>query len=194
MNRRSGNKNNSNRRNKAEQIYDLTTKFTPKSQVTVLRLNGGVRKYTTTVTTGVIAVFTDLDPSTLIPDFATRFACFDEYRCIEIKVSAYPCSSTNPGSVCHWFEPVVQGGSPTSADAQRNNVTQFSAGANNYKSVIVYKPTDFQYLDWKPTSAGTEAIGSYCVYTNNADFAAPTAVTDLFVTRFEFQIQFRGVE
>jgi len=187
------NKNNGKgmRQNKALQLYNSTIPYSPGTPFVTLRLTGLNVKYTTTVTTGVIASSTAIQTGN-ITNFSTRFAvAFDECRITKVIFRAYPCSSANPGTVNMWVEP-QSNSTPTTNLAQQNNVVAFPAGANDRIPTLVYQPTDFNYNDWIPVSTTNSVIGYFNVYTNNADFASSTTATDYLVVKAEYFVQFRG--
>ncbi len=90
-----------------------------------------------------------------------------------------------------WVEP-LSSTAPTSAAAQQNSVVAFPAGGNDKVYKLVYRPIDFQYLDWIPTTTTNSPVGYFNIYTNNADFASSTTATDYVVVKAEFTVQFRG--
>jgi hypothetical protein len=164
--------------------------FTKGVPATSLKIQGNPAKYTTTVTTGVIAVSTAIQAA-LCSNFSTRFQAFDEYRIIKAIFSAYPCSSNNPGSIVMWVEP-LSNATPTSSLAATNTVTTFSAGGNSKVTTLSYRPVDYAYLDWTPVTTSTSPVGYLNVYTDNANFASSTTATDYCVIRATLTFQFRG--
>jgi hypothetical protein len=170
-------------------VYTTTMPVTPGSPITQHVVQGDVTKFTTTVTTGVIAQSLAIDAGD-ITSFS-RFALYDEFRIIKVVFKAYPCSASTPGSACIWVE-TKDSSTPTNSKSQTNSVVQFSLGGNNRVIKLSYKPSDFAYNVWTTTATTSFVIGYLNVYTDNATYAAPTTVTDAFVLRAEYTVQFRG--
>lgn len=178
------------RKNQASlNVFNQTLPVTPGTPVTTHRVQGAVQKFTTTVTSGLIAASLPIDASDI--NSWSRFGLYDEYRIIKCVFHAYPCSAVNPGSICMWVEP-KSSTTPTFSISANNYVTQFSAGGNMRPTTLTYRPTDIAYALFQPTSTSTFVIGYLNVYTDNANYAAPITATDLFVIRAEYTIQFRG--
>lgn len=181
---------NKPKRSSPAQQLSAIVPYTKGTPVTSLKVQGNPTKYTTTVTTGVIAVSTAIQAS-LCSNFSNRFQAFDEYRIIKAVFDAYPSSSNNPGTIVMWCEP-LSSATPTSSLAVSNTVTSFSAGGNSKVTSLSYRPTDYAYLDWTPVTTSTAPVGYFCVYTDNTNFASTTVATDYCIIRATLTIQFRG--
>jgi hypothetical protein len=171
-------------------IYSSTMPYSPGVPSAVFKVSAGIQKFTTTVTTGVIASSTAIQAAQ-IPSFGSRFAAFDEYRITHAKFMFYPCSSTNPGTLNAWVEP-QSSGTPSSSIAQNNKVLAFPIGGNNRVYKLNYSPTDFNFEGWTDLATTTFVIGYLNVYTNNADFASNIVATDAVTVRAEYTVEFRG--
>lgn len=154
-----------------------------------LKVNGDPLKYTTTVTTGVIASSTNILYS-LISSFTTRFATWDEYRVVRVLFRIRFFSSTNPGIVRFWVED-RSSSAPTLAiaEAARGVVANASDVTREFR--LDYKIMDPVYVDYTQLNA-TQSVGYFNVYTNNANYGASAAATDYCVVTPVFTIQFRG--
>lgn len=155
-----------------------------------LKIHTSLAKYTTTVTTGLIARSTSIEAG-LAGSFSTRFAAFDEYRIIKVLFEAYPCSSNNPGTLNMWCEP-LNSGTPNATIAATNAVTSFSAGGNSKVTKLVYKPADFAFLDWITVGTTNSTVGYFNMYTDLANYASSAVVTDYVIVHVILTVQFRG--
>lgn len=173
-----------------QSLLTASSPYSPGTPASSMKIQGVIGKYTTIVTSGLIARTTAIEAG-LISNFSTRFQAFDEYRIIKAVFEAYPCSSNNPGQINMWVEP-LNSSTPTSASASTNNVVSFSAGGNNKVTKLIYKPLDFAYLDWTPVATSTGAVGYFNVYSDNANFASSIVATDYLVVRVWLTLQFRG--
>lgn len=186
-------KNKPSKRSTAvSRVYESTMPFSNGVPMTRVKVPAGVLKYTTTVTTGVIASSTPIQAAQ-VPSFGSRFVAFDEYRIVKARFTFYPCSSSNPGTLNTWVEP-KSGTTPTSSAAQNNKVLAFPIGGNSRTYTLTYRPTDFDLEGWQDLATTTFVYGYLNVYTNNADFASNTVATDAVTVRAEYDIEFRGLK
>jgi hypothetical protein len=142
----------------------------------------------TTVTTGAIAQNTTLSGA-ILPNFATRFAAWSDYRIVKIMAKVSSFSSTNPGLINHWFSE-EDAAAPTSAKAQNAQARRFPA-CDISQNVISYTPHDPSQQTWTLV-ASQPTIGYYKLYTNNADFGASIVATQYLLLEFESTVQLRG--
>lgn len=144
---------------------------------------------TTTVTTGVVAISASIDPVNDVNDWATRFqTLFVEYRVVKARARIQNFSSSNPGIYKFWVK--TSGGSPTQAEAldQKGNMVPCSDITNVHE--LIWTPTDPIDLEYKACSVSSNPA-YFRVYTNNANWGAPTVVTTLGTLVIDFLIQFR---
>jgi hypothetical protein len=170
-------------------IFQLKPAF-PGQQVGVFRVQCDPIKFTTTITTGLIASSTNL-LTTLISSFSTRFAMWDEYRVTRVRSIFRPFSSSNPGIVRAWIEP-RSNATPTLAIAEASDGLIFGASDVVHDHLLDYKIMDPVYVDYTQVSV-TQSVGYLNVYTNNANYGSSAAATDYFAVSIEFVIQFRGL-
>jgi hypothetical protein len=154
-----------------------------------IKVPGDPIKYTTTVTTGVIAVSTNI-VYTLISSFTTRFAAWDEYRVVRVQFKVRMFSSTNPGVVRVWVEDRLSS-APTLATAEAAKGLFINASCVNKEHLLDYKIYDPVYTDFTALNA-TQSVGYLNVYTNNANYGASTVATDYLMITPMFTFQFRG--
>lgn len=162
----------------------------PSQQVACLTIPGDPIKYTTTVTTGVIASSTAISYS-LISTFTTRFAGWDEYRVTRVIFDCRTCSTSNPGLIHVWIED-RSNSTPTLAIAEAAEGLFFNMSASDTPHQLDYKINDPVYVDYTQLNA-TQTIGYLNVYTNNANYGANAVATDVLVIIPHFVIQFRGL-
>lgn len=146
-------------------------------------------KFTTTVTTGVIASSTQI-LYTLISSFTTRFATWDEYRVIRVRFHVRFFSSTLPGILRVWVED-RSNATPTLAIAQADKGLSPNMSDVARRHMLDYRIMDPVYVDYTQLNA-TQGIGYLNVYTNNAQYGSTVVATDVCVITPEFTIQFRG--
>jgi len=155
-------------------------------------LPGIPTKFTTTVTTGVIAG-TYAVISSNIGSFATRFgSTFVEYRMIRAVFKIRLFSSTNPGIIQIWIDE-KSASAPTAAEAEERAVLTFSAASvdkNPELKWISGDPLDLEYL----AIGSTATLATFKVYTNNANFGSSVVATDYLEMIPIFQFQFRGLQ
>jgi len=181
-----------NRKNKKQGNRKLASPkaFSPGVVAITMNIETFVAKYTTTVTTGVIATNNSIQAA-MIDSFAARFVGFDQYRIRSVRFQMDCCASTNPGVINVWVEP-SGAGVPNATNAKDNYTCTFSAGDNSKHHILTYNPRDPATQVWTAVATTTSPIGYLKVYTNNADFAASTVATDYLVVMATLVIEFRG--
>jgi hypothetical protein len=155
-------------------------------------LPGLPSKQTTTVTTGVRASSFPVT-KTSVAGFVTRFAStFVEYRIIRAKFKYRCFSSTTPGVSQVWVDEKSTA-NPTATEAGERAILSFPNSSVNQEHVMTWECSDtldLQYID-----IGTAVtVASFKLYTDNAVFGAPIAVTEFLEIVPFFQFQFRGLQ
>jgi len=150
------------------------------------------KKFTTTVTTGVIAGAVPV-ASSGITDFATRFGTtFVEYRIVRARFRIRFFSSTNPG-VCQFWIDEKSTSNPTLTEALERAVLVCSAAAIDTAPMLKWMsgdPLDLQY-----SAIGTDvSYSTFKVYTSNTSFGSSVVATDYLEVEPLFQVQFRGLQ
>jgi len=162
-------------------------------QTCILKLLGESAIQTTVVTTGLIAVALPLD-KTRIQGFATRFgSTFDEYRILSciLKIRSLNVSS---GVSRFWFDE-KSNATPSSTDASERVGLTIPNNSSNGRTVtsMTWKARDL--LDLQYTAIGTTATPAYFkIYTSNAGYSSPIAVTDLWLIEYHMVFEFRGLQ
>jgi len=183
------------RQNKTPVIRNITdiTSYSG-SKVYTFRIPANPVKLTTTVTTGVIAYEGQVSPPTVIGGFTTRFGTlFDEYRVIKATIELHPIG-LNVGETALFLSEIGLG-TPTNLEAEQrpgillNNNNQLFTLQNN---TLSWRATDLLDLQFQNITVGYNGV-HYYVYTDNANYGAPTAVTDLWIVRPFLTIEFRGI-
>jgi hypothetical protein len=162
-------------------------------QVARLRLPGIQAVGPTTITTGLISYVGAISTNE-VTGFATRFgSTFDEYRILGVRMRIAPLG-VNPGISCFWFDE-KNSSAPTVTEAYERIATRRSNNSADSKSTFTMTWTARDLLDLQYTAIGTVATPCYFkVYTDNATFGAPVAVTSLWIIDFELMVEFRGVK
>lgn len=143
---------------------------------------------TTTVTTGVIASVSPIR-SADIPTFSTRFAGYKEWRIVKTVVKFKNFSSANAGLLVLWFD--NQTYTPTLATSVDTRGLRFNMSDITKNHVLTYVPHDVDEQAW--TAMGTDFTSGYIMfYTNNADYGAPVAITQIGLAEIVHTVQFRG--
>jgi len=195
MNPTRKNKNNKNKKTKKVSEKKLELRLIrsyPKQAVWQVWLPVTPQKFTTTVTTGLIAgsIGTNIG---FVQSFATRFgSTFVEYRIIKAVFRIRFFSSTNPGIVQFWLDEKSTG-TPTLNEAlERATVTSNASAIDRIPELrwVCADPLDLQY-----TAIGTTVTTlTFKVYSNNANFGSSIAASDYLEVIPEFCFQFRGLQ
>lgn len=164
----------------------------PNQAVWQVWIPGTPTKFTTTVTTGLIAG-TSIVNNANITAFATRFgSTFVEYRIIRARFRIRLFGSTNPG-VLHFWMDEKSTATPTLAEANERANLIVSASAVDRQPELSWTAAD-------PVDLAYNAIGTalnsatFKVYTNNAQFGSSIVASDYLEVEPIFEIQFRGLQ
>lgn len=153
-----------------------------------LKINRNPLTLVTTVTTGVIASVSPIR-SADIPTFSTRFAGFKEWRIVKTVVKFKNFSSNTTGLLCQWFD--NQTYTPSLVTSVNTRGQRFNMSSIGKDHVLVYTPHDVDEQAW--TAIGTDFTSGYIMfYTNNAEYGAPTTVTQVGTAEIVHTVQFRG--
>jgi hypothetical protein len=144
----------------------------------------------TTVTTGVIAVTTSINPG-ILANFATRFAGYSEFRIVKAEAIIRCFSSVNPGTILQWFSE-DDTAAPTSAKAFNVISKGFSASAVIPEHRLTYTPHDPAQQTWTLVASGAPVIGYHKIYTDNATFGSSIVATQYLSVAYELTVQLRG--
>jgi len=145
---------------------------------------------TTTVTTGVVAAVTAVDPVTDVNSWATRFgALWREYRVVKATLEIELFNTANPGILSFYPEEVTS--SAPSAATVNNVTTKRISCADVFKVHrhvwVPSGPQDLGYIQGTVSSASAW----FKLYTDTANFGAPAVVTVLGVYTVTYVIQAR---
>lgn len=146
-------------------------------------------KYTTTVTTGLIAQSYPVSEAS-ITNFATRFATWSEFRLIRCKALIRMFSSVNPGVVKFWFEE-KSSSTPTLGNANAARSLTRNCSAVDDVHSLTWTASDPLDLEWTAIS-GTKTPVYFKFYTNNANMGSSVVATDYFMVQLDLTYQFRG--
>ncbi len=149
---------------------------------------------TTTVTTGVIASRLQVDPVSLVPNWATRFQpLWEEYRVIKARAIISLFSSTNPGQINFWWDEKGFIGPPSNTEALDKTQLILSAGSNQNRHVSTWTAHDLGDLTYLETSSPRTPV-SFQVYTDNANYGSSVVATAYLTVTLELTVQFRGYQ
>lgn len=162
-------------------------------QKVVLVLPGFSSKYTTTVTTGVIANSLALSTSR-ISNFATRFgSTFDEYRILSVLVKLRSLSASTGISSFLFDEKDATAPDIDDANQRLGLRLPNTNAAGSILRAMRWRARDLLDLEYSPI--GTVSTPVYFkVYTDATNFGAPVAATDVWIAEFDFTIEFRGIK
>jgi len=164
----------------------------PNQAVWQVWIPGTPTKFTTTVTTGVIAG-TSIVNITNISAFATRFSStFVEYRIIRARFRVRLFSSTNPGVLHFWIDEKTTS-APTLAEATERATLVVSASAIDRQPELSWTAADPVDLAYNGTSTALNSA-TFKVYSNNANFGSSIVATDYLEIEPMFELQFRGLQ
>jgi hypothetical protein len=163
----------------------------PGQPVCVHKVYTFVPPLLTTVTSGAIISNSTLVASTLIPNLATRFAGYSEFRIVKVIAKVRCYSTTNPGILVMWFSE-DDSTAPTATKAISSVAKEFSASANLPEHTLTYVPHDPAQQTWTLVSSGAPVIGYHKLYTDNANFGSSIVATPYCTLAFESTVQFRG--
>jgi hypothetical protein len=163
-------------------------------QKVTLRLESGALLLSTTITTGVISSAYPVEASEIV-GFATRFgSTFDEYRILGADVRVTPVSAST-GVSKMWFDEKSPS-APTSNESQERTVVPLANTNAMASSRKTFRWRARDLLDLQYTAIGTTSVNpvSFKVYTDNALYGAPVAVTNLWLIEPVMIIEFRGLK
>jgi hypothetical protein len=162
-------------------------------QVSRLVVPGAAAQLLTTVTTGLIAYSQPLS-SAAIAGFSTRFgSTFDEYRIVGAQVRLTPVTPTTGVSKA-WFDEKSTS-APTSNESQERTSIPLSNSSSNSRSSHTFRWRAKDLLDLQYSAIGTDYTPvSFKVYTDNASWGSPIAVTSIWILEPIFLIEFRGIK
>lgn len=165
----------------------------PGQYVTSMVLPSLTQVLTTTVTTGVIAQATIIDPTNFVQNWATRFGVtFKEYRVIKALLKMKTFGSTLPGQINAWVDETLTA-APTAAQAlEYQGITTFPAGNNERTHFVKWVPHSTSELAYQPIATASQ-FGTYKIYTDGANFGASIVATQYMTLQIMFTIQFRGL-
>ena len=144
---------------------------------------------TSTVTTGVVAQVVNIAAAS-IPNFATRFACYESFRIVKATATVNSFGSTIPGVYKMWLDEDTSG-APSAAQALQTEVKPHSVSSTSRKS-LTYTPHDPQQQNFQQVAVGPNAYGYFKLYTDTANFGSPIVATPMFLVEISFTVQFRG--
>jgi hypothetical protein len=165
----------------------------PGQYVTTIKLPSITQVATTTVTTGVLAINTSVDPTSVLNNFGGRFgSTFKEYRVIKAVLKMKTFSSTLPGQINAWVDETLSSAPTTTQANEYQGVTTFPAGANEMTHIVKWVPHSPTELAYVPiASASTNA--TFKIYTDNASFGSSIVATQYLSYQQVITIQFRGI-
>lgn len=157
--------------------------------------SGTVTLKTNTVTTGVLASGDAFSLSDLL-SFASKYGTiFSEYLIWKWKYIVTPVVVTT-GSTKFYFD---YSGNSTPTLNQSQSAWPFKdiphSNSNPRKYSIVYENHEYVELSWAGTSGSPAPVfpsGTWCLYTNNANYGAPIVATPLYTVQFKVWVVFRG--
>lgn len=162
-------------------------------QRVVLQLEGGASLVSTTITTGVIASAYPIS-SNAITGFATRFgSTFDEYRILKARFRITPVSPST-GVSKMWFDEKSSAAPTVNESNERTALALPNTNANSKsKQSMIWVARDLLDLEYLPI--GTVSVVAYHkIYTDTGNWAAPTAVTPLWIIEPIITVEFRGIK
>lgn len=168
----------------------LTLKPEFKGQpVMAVKLTGFPVPITTTVGAGYSAVV-GLQKSN-IPNFATRFAGFTEFRVIKAKAKFRNFSSQNAGICNFWFSE-DNSAAPTSSASIDERAKRFNFSDITKDHSLEYTPHDPAQQTWTTIASGDPVIGYLKIYTNIVEWGCPSAATTIGHYTIDYTVQLRG--
>lgn len=147
----------------------------------------------TTVTSGLIANVNEIGTTDIV-NFASRFgSTFSEYIIAGCELELIPLTTAN-GISNFWFDDAITS-IPTLNEALGRVALQVSNNSANSKATTVmrWRARQLSDLTFVPTSTTYTAL-SFKAFTDNANFGAPTAVTQLWFVKPTLHLVFRGLK
>jgi hypothetical protein len=158
-----------------------------------MSLTGFNSLVSTTVTTGVIANTYQMSTAG-IESFAARFgSTFDEYRILGVDVRVRPVNAASGVSTMFFDEKSTS--APTLADAGEKTLSLFPNTNSAQRTQIMMRWRARDLLDLQYTAIGSTVTPvTFKIYTDTANFGAPTTVTPVWLVEPLFHIEFRGIK
>jgi hypothetical protein len=151
---------------------------------------------TSVSTTGIITVENNISPPSSVYNWANSWqVVYDEYRVLSADIEMHSMALVSGETAFFICEGATGIGSPTYQEANTrpskllNNNVQLYSRANN---TIRWRARDFTDLSFQSTTSSNIPF-HYYVYTDSANFGAPTTATLLWIVRPYITIQFRGI-
>jgi hypothetical protein len=197
MNSKNSKKNKVGNRKAGARVHEKTLELSlirtyPGQAVWQVILPAEPLKFTTTVTTGVIASIYEVSASN-ITNFGGRFgSTFVEYRIIRAKFHIRVFSSTNPGVIQFWIDEKSMS-TPTLAEARERATLIVPASAVDDRPLIKWVCGDTLDLQYVAIGATTNP-STLKFYTDNANFGSSIVASDYFIVEPLFEFQFRGLQ
>jgi hypothetical protein len=161
----------------------------PGQPTTTLVIQATPQVLSTTVTTGVIANQTTLGAA-IIPNFATRFLAFEQFRIVKVKAKVENFAVTNPGLGNSWFD--SDAAFTPNASRTENALAKRFPFSKPSGHELSYVPHDPSEQGWSLVSNATGNIGNHYLYTDNANYGSSIVATAYALLQFELTVQFRG--
>lgn len=175
--------------NRTDNALILRREFQGQPTCTHKLFNSG-GPYSTTVTTGVIATLVSLTSANLLPNLATRFVGYDQFRIVKVKATIRMFSSSNPGLVIAYFDDT--NAAPTGNASAFASSRRMNASDVVKPIVLTYIPRDPAQQFWSTVSGGSATIGYFKTYTDAANYGSSTVATPYYLVEYESTVQFRG--
>jgi hypothetical protein len=179
-----------NRLNSMDDALKLRPEYKGQPYAT-LSMNGNPTQLTTTVATGVIAINLAIS-SGLIPNFATRFVGFQEFRIVECKVTARNFNVTSQGIANMWYSE-DDAAAPNANKALDERVKYYNFSGTDRDHSLSYIPHDPAQQTWTLVSSGAPVIGYFKLYSDNTTFGSSTSVNTVGIVTVKVKVQFRGL-
>lgn len=162
-------------------------------QYVCLDVHGTTTTLTTTVTTGVISFSYPIDLSG-VTGLSRYTNAWDECRIIRAEFEIFPVGIASGITVFFFDEQTST--NPTANEAQERDTFKFQ-NTNSFKNIhrLTWVPRDLGDLNFIPT-VGSLAVplAYFKAYTNNASFVSPAVVTNLWIVKPTFIVEWRGVK
>jgi len=148
---------------------------------------------TTTITTGVAAVPYEADVVSTVLGYGTRFsATFQEKRLIKCRFKVTMLTVSTGLLVSLFDEKVVS--APTANQSKEMDVLSRVPITNAIPArSYTWRARDIDDLGFDPVATASTPV-TFKVYTDNANWGAPIAVTQVAIIEPTFWVQFRGLK
>ncbi len=157
--------------------------------ISLMRIPTTGQTLVTTVTTGVALVNTALD-STAVADWANRFASlYEEYRIVGAEVDVLCFSSTTTGLLRMYFDE-KSAANPTVASVTQRSIRDITCSSNR-KHTLKWTVVDVGDMAFTATTTNYTPV-YFKLYTDTANFGAPSTVTAVASINYWLMVQFRG--